>query len=724
MKQRLAALFGVLALLATSACGGHGGSSSGSNLTPYAGNIGPASFDWRSDELRGATLIGAANAPHMQVTVMVKQQNLAALISYAQQVSDPSSPLYRHFLTPQEIANRFGATQQDYQATADYFVQRGLSVAGWPQRLGLVVAGNQGAMEKAFGTKFGLYEKDGEEFVAPMSTPHFASAVPVIAVRNLVTLNRIHRYLLLPPRANANYSLGYSPQQVQKAFDFTGAYGKGYKGNGITIGIIATGPINTPRNNLCADADLAALKSLYNNVQTATVCEEDVTPTEVSAGLAASGIPTAPPASPNPVGNPSPAPGHSSTDMFPYSGDFQPAPPVTSAGCGKALSSGGGNPNCNPEDGEAQLDTQTVATLAPGSNVKFYLAYNANDCYVFYPNSCATPPPAPATPAPNGNYGQPILGLYEADAEIQEAIAKNEADVISISYGGGEPDNIGQYFDSAGVGYEPAEFAELAAEGIAVFVSSGDDGSAECLSSNAAGYAAKQCVSYPSGDVNVTSVGGVNAPLDEFGQLTTNITAWGTTTSLGTSGSGGGISQTFSAPSWQKAAINPSPTMRTQPDVAMLADPFTGVTIYANAGLSGDTNIPSGAFPIGGTSLSAPQMAAMWALVLQACLNTTGCGNSAYSAHPYRLGNAAPYFYSIYKGSNLTNNVAFTPHLPYSQVFYDVLYGTNAMKNPGNSVTATPIPGQLAGPGYDQTTGVGVPFAGHLIQAVTGTAVP
>ncbi len=153
--------------------------------------------------------------------------------------------------------------------------------------------------------------------------------------------------------------------------------------------------------------------------------------------------------------------------------------------------------------------------------------------------------------------------------------------------------------------------------------------------------------------------------------------------------------------------------MRTQPDVSMLGDPDTGVTTYQDAGFSdGGTGL------VGGTSLSAPQMAAMWALVLQACKASVTCA-TAGGAHPYRLGNAAPYLYAIY--SSRVAYHAFTPHLSYAQTFYDVLYGSNAMTPPGS---ATPVPGEKAMTGYDEVTGVGVPFAGHLIQAVTGQVAP
>ena len=700
MKRGLLSLAAACAVLVTAACGGHGSTTV---TPPLTQTFGPSAFDWGKNQLDGAMLVGPASAAHMQATVVMNTSGAQALVSYAQQVSDPHSPLYRKYLTPQEIGTRFGASDDDYQKVANYFLKYGLHVAGWPQHLSLAVAGSQSAMESAFGTKFGVYEKNGEPFIAPISTPHFSAVLPVAAVDNLVTLRRMHSYLIqLPPRAGAGTNVGYSPQQVRNAFDFSGAYGKGYDGTGITVGIIGTGPIDVDRTSWCSDKDLAALRALYKNVNAANVCEVNVTPSGVAAGLSISGIPTAPPATPNPLGTPAPNPGTSPTSMFPFSGDFQTPPPVTDT-CSGAL------PACNPEDGEAQLDTQQVATLAPGASVNFYLAYNASDCFVYYPNTCAAPSPGP-TPK-NSNYGQPQIGIVEADAEIQQAIADNAADVISISYGGGETQQIGGGFDANGVGYQPEEFAALATEGIAVFVSSGDNGSAECLSGT--GYQAKVCVSWPSGDVDVTSVGGVNAPINEFGQLTNTMTAWGTTTTLGASGSGGGTSTLFAAPSWQQQALGAS--MREQPDVSMVGDPNTGVTIAQNAGFS-DYQVSD----IGGTSVAAPQMAAMWALVLQACKATPSC-NTGPAGHTYRLGNAAPYLYAIYAPGKVSYN-SFTPQLTYAQTFYDVLYGSNAMVNP--SPGATPVPGQAAMTGYDQVTGVGVPFAGHLIQAITGQVVP
>jgi len=56
----------------------------------------------------------------------------------------------------------------------------------------------------------------------------------------------------------------------------------------------------------------------------------------------------------------------------------------------------------------------------------------------------------------------------------------------------------------------------------------------------------------------------------------------------------------------------------------------------------------------------------------------------------------------------------------YAQTFYDVLYGNNQQVPAQPGPTSPPLdPGYNAGPGYDQVTGLGVPFARALIKAVT-----
>jgi subtilase family serine protease len=663
----IAACLTMAATIALGACSGGGSgvtpAPAGSLPAASSGSSGgtqtAAAFTYGSDALQGAQYVGPANFGTMGVDVALKLSNAAGLAAYAQAVNDPKSPSYRHFLTPQQIGSSYGASQPSLTAAASYFQSYGLHVGTWPQHLSLYVRGPQHGLEQAFGTTFGIYRQGSTTFIAPTTTPHFARAVAVTGVTRLVSIQRAFR-TMVPISGGAVTTSGYVPQQIRNVFDYTGAYNAGYTGSGINIGIVGTGPISSD--------DVPAYGSMFNT-NVATITQVGVT----DQGVAAPGI-----------------------ESPPDTG-FQTPPPVT-APCAGTL------PSCNPEDLEAQIDTEAAASLAPGSNVLFYLGYAPSYCV----DSKGNITPAPCA---TGTTPYPLIGITVADDEIQQAIADDKVDILSLSYGGPEQGQAGYEFDAtnptSGIG--PAEFAALAAEGVAVFVSSGDAGAEGCQRPVYQPAIDQACVSYPATDPNVTSVGGVNVPLDRFGNLTNQITGWGLLTSLGRSGSGGGVSQYFplTLTPWQQGIPGVTGTNRNQPDVSLLGDPYTGMAMLANADFG--TQVEA----LGGTSVAAPEMAAMWALVLQACEQSAKCA-TAQGAKPYRLGNAAPLLYKIY-----ANGSQIQP--TYAQSFYDVVYGDNQLVPASPGPTSPPLdPGYNAGPGYDQVTGIGVPFARALIKAVTG----
>ena len=366
-------------------------------------------------------------------------------------------------------------------------------------------------------------------------------------------------------------------------------------------------------------------------------------------------------------------------------------------------------PACNPEDGEAQIDTEQ-ALFAPDAETDFYLAY--------VPDECGNPNVSNCPPDPSTGYGYAYIGLDENDDSIEQAIADNTGngagpDIISVSFGGDEIGNSA-YFLGASNTYSTASFgvmewASLAAEGVATFISSGDAGAQGCAPSGVTSEINNQCVSWPATSDDVMSVGGVTTPLNQAGQFIGPITGWGFQTNAGAGGSGGGISAYVPLPTWQTGpAITGS--FRNEPDLSLEADPDTGVLTWANTdfGFAG-----SGGY--GGTSVAAPEMAAMWALVLSACKATSTCHGPNGT---YRLGNPGPLIYKIY--NNTTE---------YPATFYDVTFGNNGivpcLANPGQvgacpSPQPTPDPGFNAGTGFDQITGIGVPFARHLIQTIVG----
>jgi subtilase family serine protease len=695
---RKSIVVGAAASLALASCSG--GSST---LAPVrqatsqpAGTVATsATFSYNAALVNQSKLVHPATFPGMTFDVALTMKNVPGLLAYASQVSDPTSGNYRRFLTPDQIADQYAASASDRDKASAYFTGHGLKVSGWRQRMLLRVSGTQANLQSAFHTTFGLYQApSGEQFIAPMTQPSVDAGIPVVGSANIVRRSRQYNISLVTSRGSGS---GYSPQQIAAAFDYNGAYAAGYTGSGITVGIVGTGPVQTSTGGRIGDAE--AYKSLYGIKSASTVAI-------VSAN------------SSDPVVN-----GNSG---------FASPPPVT-APCPNATPSDGAgsfsvSPTaaCNPEDGEAQLDTEQAASLARDSKVEFYLAYNPNDgCGGANGSACAA------------GAGDAYQGLYETDEELQTVIDHNSADVISMSYG--EPENGGVApsgvgsppypFSSDGTGLDPTEFAMIAVEGIAAFASSGDSGANECQNFPQNGDQNLPCVSYPSTDPNVVAVGGVTLPLNNAGQQIGPITAWGLQTSFGASGTGGGVSSFFTQPSYQRGLPGIIGSTRNVPDLSLEGDPVTGVALLANAdpALGG-----ASLFPIGGTSVSSPEMAAMWALVLQACKASTSCSAKGSGAHPYRLGNPNATFYGIYGSASA-----------YAKTFLPVTYGNNALATycyynsgdtsncptPAPGASATPLPNPVpiasgysanAAGGYNNLTGIGVPFARALIRSVVG----
>jgi hypothetical protein len=86
------------------------------------------------------TLLGSEE---LKLALSLPLRNRAALDTLLQQLADPASPNYRRYLTPQQFAERFGATEKDYQSLIDFAQASGLKVtATHANRLVLSVAGS------------------------------------------------------------------------------------------------------------------------------------------------------------------------------------------------------------------------------------------------------------------------------------------------------------------------------------------------------------------------------------------------------------------------------------------------------------------------------------------------------------------------------------------------------------------------------------------------------
>lgn len=245
------------------------------------------------------------------------------------------------------------------------------------------------------------------------------------------------------------------------------------------------------------------------------------------------------------------------------------------------------------------------------------------------------------------------LIVYEGtnDLDILNRIASdNLVSVVSISYGWSTATSE---YQSENTIYE-----QLASQGISVFVASGDSGS----------WTSSDIVN-PADQPNITSVGGTALTTNGASGSWKSETAW--------TGSGGGVSPTWSIPSYQSGTSGlASTTMRNSPDVAMPADPnASGYAVYVSGGWT----------VYGGTSAAAPAWAAVTALMDE--------------KRGSRLGFINPAIYSLGRGSSTT----------YDADMHDITSGSNGA--------------YTAKTGYDLTTGWGSPNVSNLAGYMSGSTI-
>jgi subtilase family serine protease len=96
------------------------------------------------------------------------------LDSFLRELYDPSSPFYRHFLTVEQFTERFGPTQQDYDALIRFAEANGFSIVrGSRDAMDVQLKGSVADVETAFHVTMGVYHDSiqNRDFYAPDREP-------------------------------------------------------------------------------------------------------------------------------------------------------------------------------------------------------------------------------------------------------------------------------------------------------------------------------------------------------------------------------------------------------------------------------------------------------------------------------------------------------------------------------------------------------------------------
>ncbi len=327
--------------------------------------------------------------------------------------------------------------------------------------------------------------------------------------------------------------------------------------------------------------------------------------------------------------------------------------------------------------------------------------------------------------------GATIVYVNSSDAfnSAVYAITNQVANILSLTYGSCEA-QVG----TAEMTSLNMSFQQAAAQGMTVIAAAGDSGAADCDYStdpNTLITVAKQglAVDFPASSPYVTGMGGTqfNEGSGNYWSTTTGSNggsavsyipeeAWNDdcsagvtsaaqctgTATYGLSATGGGVSTTFTKPSWQTGTGVPADGFRDVPDVSIAAspnhdgylicetDPVNGVAATTSSCVNGTfRNTDTTLNVAGGTSVASPAFAGIVALINQ----LTGSAQGAVNPRLYTLASIVP------------------------DAFHDITIGSNVVPCTVATTNCTVgILGYNASVGYDQVTGIGTIDAYNLVE--------
>lgn len=551
--------------------------------------------------------VDAGTAPANQavhVTLILKLHNEASLEDYIRQTVTPGSAHYQQFLTTQQFAQKYGATDAEIARVQSYLKSQGLSSEILPSHLAIRTSGTLSQFGKLFQTSVHNYvsRENGHSFHKPITSPQIPSAIAdVVDVAAGLSSEKVYRphhvsspgfaslaapnaKLSAPSNKSASNSNGnptasgvpgqYTVGDVANFYNINPLYHRGVVGKGSTVGIVTL-----------SDFYPSDATTYWSDIGLATKPNR-ITQVHVDGGAAIDG-----------------------------------------------------------GSGETSIDVEQSGGIAPYANIIVYDAPNTTDGYV---DAFAQAVSDNIADSISTSWGLPEIFNFAA-LNVTGASNTDTTDVGDL-----------RAFHKI--------FLEAAVQGQSLFAASGDSGAYDTARDLGAGtgvgqYTAPLTVDSPASDPYITAAGGTTTPYSyQFGsgptQSVTQESVWGwdylqnyfkqyvRPINLFATGGGGGVSVYWHRPFYQaftwgirRSEPNQSlvyndpsagPTTllqlpshfagRNVPDISLNADPETGYVFVSTV----DGGLASGE---GGTSFVAPQLNGITALLRQSAGHRIGLWN-------------------------------------------------------------------------------------------------
>jgi subtilase family serine protease len=624
------------------------------------------------DETQLVTLAGntriEANAKHdrgllpdgFPVDHMLLQLKRAPLLERAfdqqiESMTDKSSPNFRQWMMAAEQGEKYGVAQEDIDTITSWLRSHGLSVGYvYPNRMVIDFSGTAGEIREAFHTEIHELEVKGELHFANMSDPKIPAALAP-AIEGVVSMHNFKPRGMHEQRTNYTFSgcgsdcYALVPADFQTIYNVKPLYTAGITGKGQTVVVV--------EDTNSYGSDWATYQKKF--------------------------------------------------DLTSYGGTLTTVHPNDAGNCT--------NPGTNGDDIEADLDVEMVTAIAPAAKVELASCTDGSSYATFgglvaIENlvSAGTPPPVISM-----SYG--VCEVYSgaaANAAFKTAFQSAAAAGVSVFVSSGDTGastcardfDVNEEYALPGIGItgwgESVYNVSVGGTDFEDLYNSIEGGAAQSTywnSTNSSTYGSAKsyipeipwndsCASFL-----IYTVEGYTAPYGTSGFCNSS---GGEADFLSVAAGSGGPSGCatgagnqsylytedttcagYAKPTWQAGIFgNPTDGVRDVPDVSLFAaNGVWGHYIIICASDTGSGGVscsgaPSTWFGVGGTSASAPAMAAIQALVDE--------------KWNIRAGNPNPTYYSIAKSEFGTtgNSTCYSINQTSKSstcVFYDVTQGDN-----------------------------------------------
>jgi subtilase family serine protease len=243
-----------IAILCTIGCGFSAVSAQSPPTTP------PRLITQKIDESRKVALPGSvppgANAQndrgsladnfpleHIQFLLKRSSEQEAQLKQFMDEQLDPNSPNYHHWLTAEEFGQRYGLAQEDVNTIVSWLTAKGFTInAVRPGRSLIDFSGTAGLVRKNLGIEMHKLLVNGVSHIANMANPQIPEAL-LPAIVGIVSLNdfwpQAHSRILAQP----GYNLGNGvhelvPEDMAVIYNLNPLFQSGYSGVGQTIAVV------------------------------------------------------------------------------------------------------------------------------------------------------------------------------------------------------------------------------------------------------------------------------------------------------------------------------------------------------------------------------------------------------------------------------------------------------------------------------------------------------